>query len=125
MADAAHKKTVSRGHRLSANNTLQKAEDLLTVSSLDTVGLAQIKMSLQDKLVIIKELEQADAYTDTVQAMLVKVKQSLMKKALTHAVLLSAHSARGATSTVTPSAATAKFKLPELTFQSFLRELTS
>ena len=80
---------------------------------------------MKDDDAIVKEIEQADAYTDTVQAMLVKVKQSLTKKALTHAVLLSAHSARGATSTVTPSTATAKFKLPKLTFQSFLRELTS
>ena len=54
MADLAKKKRVRAGHRSSATKMIGKAKELLDERSPNTTKLAQLQMSLQEKLDLLK-----------------------------------------------------------------------
>lgn len=57
MAEFSHKKNVRGGHRASATKMVRKAEELLVQEDPNKSQLARIKLSLQEKLSILKELD--------------------------------------------------------------------
>ena len=93
MADLARKKSVRGGHKASVTGMVRGVEDLFTTNPPDVEQLAQIKMSLQEKLTVLKgpdaeilelvkskeavtkEIEQSDVSKQDVDAILVKIEQ--------------------------------------------------
>lgn len=117
-----HKKNVRGGHRASATKMINKAEELLAQDPVNYAQLAKIRLSLQQKVSVLKqldteivdlveeaevvgEIERIDAYMEQ------DLKSSLIEQVYP---LLPG--------TVEPAA---KVKLPKLTIQPFKGELTS
>ena len=57
MSDLARKKKVRRGHKASVTRMVRSAEELFTTDLPDVARLAQIKMSLREKLTVLKGLD--------------------------------------------------------------------
>ena len=55
--DLAKKKRVRAGHRASATRMANKAGELLSQDSPDATQLAQLRLSLQEKLDVLKQLD--------------------------------------------------------------------
>ena len=55
MANPAHKKGVRGGHRASATKMIRKAEELLARDPTDYPQLAKIRLSLQEKVSVLKK----------------------------------------------------------------------
>ena len=139
MADLARKKRVRGGHKASVTKILRKAEDIMAADPPDVEGLAQIKMSLQEKLTVLKgldaeilelvesedavteEIEQADVFKQDMYAVLVKIER-LSSKGPTPTP---PEPSRSAPRTDPPSSAASKVKLPKLTIQPFNGEPTN
>ena len=133
MTDLSRRKNVRGGHRASATKMVRKVQELLALDPPDQSQLARIKLSLQEKMSILKqldsevvnlvkeeeiadEIERADAYMEDIYDTMAKLEQ-LQKN-----------------STADPSAAMvvrreapseSKVKLPKLTIQPFKGELTT
>ena len=93
MADLARKKRVRGGHKASVTRMVHDVKDLFTTDPPDVTRLAQIKMSLQEKLTVLKgldakilelvkteeavteEIEQSDVFMQDLYAILVKIEQ--------------------------------------------------
>ena len=92
MANPAHKKGVRGGHRASATKMIRKAEELLARDPTDYPQLAKIRLSLQEKVSVLKkldaeivdlvkedevadEIERADAYMEDVYDMMAKLEE--------------------------------------------------
>ena len=94
MAELTRKKQVRGGHKSSITKTIRKAEELLAALS-DHVQLSRFKMSLQEKLEVVKnidagilellegeavvtaEIEEADAFKEEIYAALVRIDELL------------------------------------------------
>ena len=127
-----HKKRVRGGHRASATKMLHKAEELMSHDPVNHAQLAKIRLSLQEKVSVLKqldaeivnsveeaevveEIERADTYMEDVYDMMARLEELSLKT-----------SPPAATTTVEATAEpTAKVKLPKLTIQPFKGELTS
>ena len=137
MADLHRKKRVRGGHRASVTKMVRKAEELLAADPPDAARLAQIKLSLQEKLVVLKgldaeivelveedavteEIEQADAFKEEAYAVMIKIDQ----RAPQTAPSTTFDSARSATRPDLSGATHSKVRLPKLTIQPFTGELT-
>ena len=57
MTDFAHKKRVRGGHRASATKMVRKAEELLARDEPNRAELAKLRLSLQEKLLVLKTLD--------------------------------------------------------------------
>ena len=139
MADLARKKRVRGGHKASVTKMVRKAEELLTAESPDVARLAQIKMSLQEKLTVLKgldaevlelvesedavteEIEQSDVFKQDVYAVLVKIEQISLRSSTHTASDPSCLTPRSGLS----SGAASKVRLPKLTIQPFNGEPTN
>ena len=136
MAEFARKKRIRGGHRASATKIVRKAEELLAEDSPSTPHLAQIKLSLEEKLAVLKqldaeildtvddeavaeEIEQSDAYKEDLYAVLVRIEQLSLRRStppmtpLVPALPVSTPSVP-ATSVVTPSVTTPFVLTPSL-----------
>lgn len=127
-----HKKNV-RGHKASATRMLHKAEELLAQDPVNHAQLAKIRLSLQQKDTVLKqldaelvdlveaevveEIERTDAYMEDVYGMMARLEELHVL----HRPSIPA--AASTTGTVTEPAA--KVKLPKLMIQPFKGELTS
>lgn len=140
MTEAQRKKYVRAGHRGSATKMISRSEELLAADPLDTFKLSQIKLSLTEKLQLLKqldeeflsvvsedevvrEIEQADEFKETIYAALVR-----MERALTPVPPATPPTTLPAVLPVTvtdPPPAASKVKLPKLTLQPFDGQLTS
>ena len=140
MTDLSHKKKVRGGHRASATKMVRKAEDFLAEEEPNHSQLARIRLSLQEKLSVLKELdsevvdlvkeeevaneiEQADTYMEDMYDAIAKLEQLSLKPS-------SAATTSSAASTSEPlpsrdSASESRVKLPKLTIQPFKGELTT
>lgn len=54
MTDPAHKKRIRWGHKASATKMLHKAEEFLSQDTVDYAQLAKIRLSLQEKVSVLK-----------------------------------------------------------------------
>ena len=130
MADLGHKKRIRGGHRASATKMIRKAEELLSKADPDIAQLAKVRLSLQEKVSVLKqldsevvdlvkeeevadEIEQADTYMEDVYDVMAKLDQLSSKKGST------------STSTGLGPPSCDKVKLPKLTILPFKGELTS
>ena len=137
MTDLSHKKNVRGGHRASATKMVKKTEELLAQEDPNRSQLARIKLSLQEKLSILKELdaevvdlvkdeeiaseiEQADTYMEEIYDVIAKMEQLSLKTSTT---------AFAASTSGTPPnrehTNESKVRLPKLTIQPFKGELTT
>ena len=133
MANPAHKKGVRGGHRASATKMIRKAEELLARDPTDYPQLAKIRLSLQEKVSVLKkldaeivdlvkedevadEIERADAYMEDVYDMMAKLEEVSKKNSL--------GSTAGTPTAVRADPAT-KVRLPKLMIQPFKGELTN
>ena len=137
MTDLSHKKNVRGGHRASATKMVKKTEELLAQEDPNRSQLARIKLSLQEKLSILKELdaevvdlvkdeeiaseiEQADTYMEEIYDVIAKMEQLSLKMSTT---------AFAASTSGTPPnrehTNESKVRLPKLTIQPFKGELTT
>ena len=136
MAELNHKKNVRGGHRASATKMVKKAEELLAQEVPNKSLLARMKLSLQEKLSTLKELdsevvdlvkeeeeevvneiEQADACKEDIYDAIAKLEQLSLKTSTT-----------APAATVLPSrdpASESKVGLPKLMIQPFRGELTT
>jgi len=136
MTDLSHKKNVRGGHRASATRMVKKAEELLAQEDTNHSQLARIRLSLQEKLSTLKELdsevvdlvkeevpneiEQADAYMEDIYDTIAKLEQLFTKTSMT----APAASTSGPLPSRNPTSES-KVKLPKLTIQPFRGELTT
>ena len=133
MANPAHKKGVRGGHRASATKMIRKAEELLARDPTDYPQLAKIRLSLQEKVSVLKkldaeivdlvkedevadEIERADAYMEDVYDMMAKLEEVSKKNSL--------GSTAGTPTAVRADPAT-KVRLPKLMIQPFKGDLTN
>ena len=133
MADPAHKKRVRGGHRTSATKMIGKVEELLAPETKDYRQLAKTRLSLQEKVNVLKrldaevvdlvaedevadEIDKADTYMEDVYDVMAKLEELFQKKDARPASADATHS-RGTTST--------KVKLPKLIIKPFEGELTA
>ena len=96
MTDLSRKKNVRGGHRASATKMVRKAEELFAQEDPNHSQLARIRLSLQEKLSILKELdsevvdlvkeeevaheiEQADVYMEDIYDAIAKLEQLSLK----------------------------------------------
>ena len=126
------KKRIRAGHRGSTTRMLREVDELLAADTLDKARLAQLKLSLQEKLDTLKqidgeilelteegdlenEIQQADTFKDSVYSAMVRLQEAVKE-----------------TVTATPPTSVAamphtpdhRIKLPKLTIQSFDRDVT-
>ena len=138
MAELARKKRVRGGHKASVTKMLRKATDVIEADPHDAARLAQVKMSLQEKLAIIKgldaeildlvesedavmeEIEQSDAFKQDMYEVLVRIEQLSLRDS-TSSLL---EPSRSMPRVDAPSGAS-KVKLPKLTIQPFNGEPTN
>ena len=137
MAELAHKKNVRGGHRASTTKMVRKAEELLALDPVDYSPLARIRLSLQEKVSILKrldsevvdlvkeedvasEIERADAYMEDVYDMMAKLEQLFQKKNS-----VAPTGAAPSPGVSKGAAGESKVKLPKLTIQPFKGELTT
>ena len=138
MADLARKERVRGGHKASVTKIVHKAEELPTTESPDVARLAQIRMSLQEKLTVLKvldadvfelietedsvmdEVEQSDVFKQDVYAVLVRIEQISPRSSTYAASELSSLTPRSDLS----SGVASKVRRPELTIQPFSGEPT-
>ena len=137
MTDVIRKKSVRRGHRASATKMVHKAQDLLSRDPMDYAQLAKTRLSLQEKVSVLKkldaeivdsvkeeevaeEIEKTDMYMEDVYDVLAKLEEVLNKS-------LSRPFTIGPSSTASDDATAprTKVRLPKLTIQSFKGELTA
>ena len=97
MADAlAKKKRIRAGHKASATKTMGKTDELLSTETPDSSTLSLLKLTLREKLETIRaldseiveliedeaavatEIEQTDAYRETIHASLLKIEKALV-----------------------------------------------
>ena len=137
MAELSHKKNVRGGHRASATKMVKKVEELLAQEDPNKSQLARIKLSLQEKLSILKELdsevvdlvkeeevaneiEQADAYMEDIYDAMAKLDQLSLKASASVSTASTSGPSRSK-----DSASESKVKLPKLTMQPFRGDLTA
>ena len=126
------KKRIRAGHRGSTTRMLRELDELLAADTLKKARLAQLKLSLQEKLDTLKqidgeiielteegdlenEIQQADTFKDSVYSAMVRLQEAVKE-----------------TGTATPSTSVAvmphahdhRIKLPKLTIQSFDEDVT-
>ena len=138
MADPAHKKRVRGGHRTSATKMIRKVEELLAPETKDYRQLAKIRLSLQEKVSVLKrldtevvdlvaedevadEIDKADTYMEDVYDVMAKLEELFQKKDARPASADATHSpvTRGQPLLMTP------VKLPKLMIKPFKGELTA
>ena len=90
--DLAKKKRIRAGHRASATRMLRQIDELLAVTPPDTVRLSQLKLSLEEKLGtlkqldgeiveltdedhLIEEIEQADGFKEGIFAAMLRIEK--------------------------------------------------
>ena len=136
MSNPAHKKSIRRGHRSSATKMVHKAQELLSQESMNYAQLAKTRLSLQEKISVLKtldaeivdlvkeeevgeEIERADQYMEDLYDVLARMEEVL-------------HSSSSRPLATGPTPATTddrhpptKVKLPKLTIQPFKGELTA
>ena len=135
MADPSHKKRVRGGHRASATKMIRKAEDYLAEEPMNYSQLARIRLSLQEKVSVLKhldseivdlvkgeevadEIDSTDTYMEDVYDMMAKLKRLFDKTSPPPRATASA-------TRDDASARETKVKLPKLTIQPFKGELTA
>ena len=131
------KKRVCAGHRASVSRMVKKSEELFAADPPDTTKLAQLKMSLKEKLEVLsrldgeilslveeeasisEEIEQSDGFKEGIYAILVRI-DSLSQTPPASSTLLrdGARAEAGGTSHGT-------VKLPKLTIQPFKGDRTT
>ena len=96
MTDVIHKKSVRCGHRASATKMVHKTQDLLSWDPMDYAQLAKTRLSLQEKVSVLKkldaeivdsvkeeevaeEIEKTDMYMEDVYVVLAKLEEALNK----------------------------------------------
>ena len=129
--ELVRKRRIRAGHRASATRILNQVDTTLTESAIDIDKLAQMKLSLAEKLDTLKlldgeivelteeddlvnEIEQADGYKESVYQAMVKIEK--------------ATSIAPVRTIVKPMTSTPKgnrVKLPKLTLRAFDGDLTS
>lgn len=137
MTELGHRKRVRGGHRASATKMMRKAEELLSREEPNLAELAKLKLSLQEKLVVLKtldtdivhhvkeddiaeEIEETDTYMEDVYATMAKLDQlAITTTSALAAPVPAAPVIRG------PPSLDTKVKLPKLTIQPFKGELTT
>lgn len=137
--DPARKKRVRAGHRASATKIIRRIDELLVVDKPDTGKLSQLKLTLTEKLEVLKlldaevldlveeesvaeEIEQSDEFKESIYAALVRIERALAPPPSTPA---STESGPRTSVTSSPSRAASRVKLPKLTIPSFSGELTA
>ena len=135
MADPSHKKRVRGGHRASATKMIRKAEDYLAEEPVNYSQLARIRLSLQEKVSVLKhldseivdlvkgeevadEIDSTDTYMEDVYDMMAKLERLFDKTSPPPRATASA-------TRDDASARETKVKLPKLTIQPFKGELTA
>lgn len=136
MSQLMRKKRVRAGHRSSATKIVRKAEELLAEDVPNTAQLMQIKLSLQEKLStlkqldaeifdvidedsVVEEIEQADAYKEDLYAVMVRLEGLSIRSKLSSRDPFTDRPIRSDL----PSHD--KVKLPKLTIQPFKGDLTT
>ena len=140
MSDLARKKRVRGGHRGSTTKAIGRAEELLAAESPDVDRLSQLKLTLGEKLEVLKtldaemldlvqdedvaeEIDQADEFKEKVYVILVKINRVLnaASTAGERAPVSGSLSADASSSTRGGS----HVKLPKLSIQPFRGQLTT
>ena len=57
MTELSRKRRVRAGHHSSATKMIKRTEDLLTAESPDVFNLSQLKLSLNEKLEVLEQLD--------------------------------------------------------------------
>ena len=140
MSDLARKKCVRGGHRGSTTKAIVRAEELLASEDPDVDRLSQLKLTLDEKLEVLKnldaemldlvededvaeEIDQADELKERVYVVLVKINRVLNSP--------STAAERAPVSGTLPADAPSStrggshVKLPKLSIQPFIGELTT
>lgn len=129
-AEARRKKVIRRGHRGSATRMMRQIDELLADTTPQEQRLAQLKLSLEEKLQTLKlldtemlqllkeeeldaEIQQADEYKDQIYAALVKLTPSAATAVATPV-----------TTARPPATAESRIKLPKLVIPSFDGDVT-
>ena len=119
------KKRIREGHKASATKVMDKIDDILGAGSPDTSTLSLMKLTLQEKLRLLKfrtqiveliddeaavttEIEQTKGYRETIHSWLLKIEKALGK--------IMAPPTAAATTPSTPAImpTTSRVKLPKL-----------
>jgi len=134
----SRKKRVRAGHRASATKIIGKIEDVLAVDPPNVERLSQLKLTLTEKLGVLKlldaevldmmeeellveEIEQSDEFREGIHTAMVRLERALAPPPLTPSVD-SAPRTRFADS---PPRTPSRVKLPKLMIPPFNGELTS
>ncbi len=138
MSELSRKKRVRAGHRASATKMISRTEELLAGDSPDVLKLSQLKLSLNEKLEVLKqldneilamvdegdvagEIEQSDEFKEGIYAAMVGVERVLAPPTSTS----TPPTPRSSAVVLDPSSVSSKVKLPRLTLQPFDGELTT
>ena len=131
MADLAQQKRVRGGHKSATTKMIAKVDEIFAADPIDTSQLVKLKMSLREKMQtlnkldeevlallttddgVAKDIEESDAFKDSIYAALVKIEEHISKRTTDPTV--TATPPRPVASTV---------KLPKLTIQPFNGEPT-
>ena len=134
----AKKKRIRAGHRASATRMLRQSDELLAVAPPDTVKLSQLKLSLEEKLGtlkqldgeiveltdeehLIEEIEQADGFKEGIFAAMVRIeKQCAAPPTAPETPVTEPETARTA-----PTPRGNRVKLPKLTLRAFNGDITT
>ena len=136
MAELARKKRVRAGHRVSATKMISRTEDFLARDVPDVSKLPQLKLSLNEKLEVLKqldeeivgmvneddvsgEIEQSDEFREGIYAVAVRIECALALPTSTPPPPRSS-----AVMHIPPSVGS-QVKLPKITLRPFDGELTS
>ena len=145
--ELVRKKRVRAGHRASTTHMINKAGELLAEEVPEASRLSQMRLSLQEKLDVLKhldgeildhvhednvaeEIEQADAFNEDIYAVMVKI-EHLLKSTHPRVGMSppppspSSRPVRDPVAGSDPPSRVSKVKLPKLTIQPFKGDLTA
>lgn len=139
MADLARKKRIRAGHKASVTKTMTKVDTALTAEPVDVAGLPLLKLTLNEKLEVIRtldaevieliedeealtnEIQQADTYRESIHSYLLRIEAALGTPAATLSIGRATLPTAGETVTA-PTSTTVK--LPRLKLKAFAGDLT-
>jgi len=139
MADLARKKRTQAAHKASVMKTTTKVGTALTAEPVDVAGLPLLKLTLNEKLEVIRtldaevielieeeealtnEIQQADTYRESIHSYLLRIEAALGTPAATPPTGRATLPTAGETATASTSTIV---KLPRLKLKAFAGDLT-
>ena len=136
----AKKRRIRAGHKASASRMIRQVEETLGKDPVDSTKLSLLKCSLQEKLETLKtldgeiidlidddklaeEIEQADAFKETIYEAIIKIDKATSKTAPPSPA--SPDTDRRDATSSSPSTCGKSVKLPKLSLRSFNGDITA